>query len=278
MAGFGTPSREEKIILQKIAECLKQQPHKLAVISNYYCKADKRVDMDQLVTMVYPLIDNERAFMDFLEIRYSEIESTPTLVSLKSKTVKNYNLQKAGFGEQRNVLNCEIPVLLVNLIEAYNMLPESTQDELQKDIGTFVNLMFCYQNDVVSLATTPTIAVTMTLKLAKSEAAALTIGTILVAVTSDIHTEMNRWWYKEISGKRCAKNIIDNMAATAGGWGGGYGGAAIGTLIDRGTGIATITSAIIGGWFGRFIANALADLVTEKIFIVPATKGGSVGK
>lgn len=95
------------------------------------------------------------------------------------------------------------------------MVPESAQDELQKDIRTFVNLMFCYQNAVASLATS---AVTSTLNLAKSEATALTIGTILVAVTSDVHTEMNRWWYKEISGKRCTKNIIDNMAATVGGW------------------------------------------------------------
>lgn len=40
-----------------------------------------------------------------------------------------------------------------------------------------------------------------------------------------------RWWNGEISGARCAKNIVDSMVAIGGGVAGGMGGAAIGGMV-----------------------------------------------
>ena len=64
------------------------------------------------------------------------------------------------------------------------------------------------------------------------------VGVTLAAVylSYEIYHDIRRWWKGGISGKRCAKNVIDGIASKAAGAGGAITGAAIGTAIAPGVG------------------------------------------
>ena len=85
-------------------------------------------------------------------------------------------------------------------------------------------------------------------------------------LTNEAIKNLKLWWEGQISGKRCAKNIIDASAAVLAGLGGGVGGAAIGAL-------AGPVGAVIGGTIGTIVsavtAGALVDQLTKTIFDLP---------
>lgn len=51
------------------------------------------------------------------------------------------------------------------------------------------------------------------------------VGLQAINLTFEAWNNLKLWWRGEISGKRCAKNIIDSLAGIAGGYGGGIAGA-----------------------------------------------------
>jgi hypothetical protein len=95
------------------------------------------------------------------------------------------------------------------------------------------------------------------------------VGAYLAA---DVICNMQRWWKGEISGQRCAKNIIDSGIGLAAGIAGGYGGAALGTMVFPGPG--TLIGGIVGGIFRRPLNYAAASLngSRRKFLICPNRK------
>lgn len=75
-----------------------------------------------------------------------------------------------------------------------------------------------------------------------------------------------RWWIGEISGKRCAKMIVDSMISS----GAGFVGAAIGlrALEHYGPQCATV-GAFVGGLIFTITSSQLVDKLTSKIFDLP---------
>ncbi len=91
---------------------------------------------------------------------------------------------------------------------------------------------------------------------------------LLSAVYLTYQTVINlrQWWSGEISGVRCAKNIIDSLGGVAAGVGGVV-GAVIGSVVSGPLGM--LAGGIIGGLVGAHLARILLDQLTQKIFGVP---------
>ena len=106
------------------------------------------------------------------------------------------------------------------------------------------------------------------LSLTRSASGKLVGVTLAVIYLSyEIYQDICRWWKGEISGVRCAKNVIDGIASMAAGVGAGLAGAAIGTAILPGVGSAI--GGFVGGNAAASVMRALSDWVTQKIFNLP---------
>ena len=99
-------------------------------------------------------------------------------------------------------------------------------------------------------------------------------GAVAMVVLSAVYlsyqalSNLRQWWSGEISGVRCAKNIIDSLGGVAAGVGGVV-GAIIGSVVSGPLGI--LAGGIIGGLVGAHLARILLDRLTQKIFGVPKT-------
>jgi hypothetical protein len=97
-------------------------------------------------------------------------------------------------------------------------------------------------------------------------------GNVVLVTLSAIYVgweaikSLKQWWKGEISGKRCAKQVIDGTATFAAGVGGGFGGAAVGSILGP---IGAIGGAIIGGWIASSGAEMVIDWLTQKLFDLP---------
>ena len=94
-------------------------------------------------------------------------------------------------------------------------------------------------------------------------------GGPVIEVIGSIYFNVKKWWNGEITGKRCAKSIIDDGAKVGGAIGGAAGGAWIGSAIGGPIGMAI--GGAIGAAVGAATLNALCELLTEAIFDLPKT-------
>jgi DnaJ domain len=77
---------------------------------------------------------------------------------------------------------------------------------------------------------------------------------------------LKQWWKGEISGKRCAKQVIDATVSFGAGLAGGVAGAAIGSFAGP---VGTLAGSVIGGLITSTVAEKLIDWLTQKIFDLP---------
>eukprot|EP00112_Aurelia_sp_Birch-Aquarium-sp1_P025354 Seg84.1 transcript_id=Seg84.1/GoldUCD/mRNA.D3Y31 product="DnaJ protein" protein_id=Seg84.1/GoldUCD/D3Y31 len=100
-------------------------------------------------------------------------------------------------------------------------------------------------------------------------------GTVVMVGLAAVHLfykayqHIKRWWAGEISGKRCAKSLIDDTAAIIGGMTGGVGGAALGSLLGP---CGTVLGGIVGGWVAAATTNVIFDRLTQTIFGIPQSE------
>ncbi len=83
----------------------------------------------------------------------------------------------------------------------------------------------------------------------------------------DIFRNWTRHGNGEISGVRCAKNIVDSFTELAPGVAGGFGGELFGSTITPGLG--TLAGGVGGGMASTFVCGALFDRLTQWIFNLP---------
>jgi len=94
------------------------------------------------------------------------------------------------------------------------------------------------------------------------------IGVVLVAavLTWEAVVNIKKWWQGEISGKRCAKNVMDAIGSV----GGGYAGAAAGVYVGFAAGpVGAVLGAVAGGLMGSSALGSLSDWATQFFFDVP---------
>ena len=75
-----------------------------------------------------------------------------------------------------------------------------------------------------------------------------------------------RWYNGQISGKRCVKNIIDDVATLAGGMGGACIGGYIGSMFGP---IGGALGALGGNILGAMTLNQISERLTRNIFDLP---------
>ena len=92
------------------------------------------------------------------------------------------------------------------------------------------------------------------------------VGLCAVYLSFDAIKNLRLWWKGEITGKRCAKNIIDATFTVSAGAGGGIAGAAIGAFLGP---LGTIVGGLLGGIISSNVAEMLVDALTKKIFDLP---------
>ena len=101
----------------------------------------------------------------------------------------------------------------------------------------------------------------------KTSGKLVSVGLVAVYLAYVAIVNIKRWMNGEISGARCAKNVIDSCVGVACGVGGRTIGALIGTAIAPGLG--TVVGGVIGGVAATELGNFLSDWATQKIFGLP---------
>ncbi|CAF0816552.1 unnamed protein product [Adineta ricciae] len=152
---------------------------------------------------------------------------------------------------------------LLNLVQGIRAIPADRQAIIISQI----------MNTVESVTGEKSlIAVSVSQSLTRAQVVAgkiIPIAIVAVQLSWEALKSIRLWWNGEISGKRCAKQIIDGSAAVLGGYAGGVAGVAIGTAILPGYG--TLIGSVLGGVAGSLSASALVDWLTQYFFDLPKT-------
>ena len=123
-----------------------------------------------------------------------------------------------------------------------------------KAAATFVNA-FRHGNNIYGAAAMKSAA-----KLLRGNAITATVSMIVISVPDVVDTFRGR-----ISGKQLLKNLATTGGSIAGGTGGWFGGAALGSMILPGVGtvIGGIVGSVVGGFTVQIATDAVADLIVE---------------
>lgn len=123
-----------------------------------------------------------------------------------------------------------------------------------KAAATFVNA-FRHGNNIYGAAAMKSAA-----KLLRGNFITATVSMIVVSVPDAVDTFRGR-----ISGKQLMKNLATTGGGIAGGTGGWFGGAALGSMILPGVGtvIGGILGSVAGGFTVQIATDAVADLIVE---------------
>lgn len=106
--------------------------------------------------------------------------------------------------------------------------------------------------------------------VSKPEFKVVMSGLAPVHLSSEAYNNIKRWWRGEISGERCAKNVIDAMVTTAAGVGGGLSGAVLGATVAGP--IGAVVGGVVGWTVSSNLANILSDRLTLWVFGVPKSE------
>ncbi|XP_060577409.1 uncharacterized protein LOC132734633 [Ruditapes philippinarum] len=103
------------------------------------------------------------------------------------------------------------------------------------------------------------------------------VALVTVVLAWNVILNIKRWWTGEITGVRCAKNIIDCGVGVAAGIGGGIGGEIIGASVGSifgpiGTGVGMVVGAVAGGVLAATTAESLCDRLTQWVFGLPKSE------
>jgi hypothetical protein len=93
------------------------------------------------------------------------------------------------------------------------------------------------------------------------------VGLAGVCLSFEAIKNLYQWWGGQITGKRCAKNLVDATFMVGGGVLGGIGGATLGSAM--GGPFGTVAGGIIGGIVSSQVLHALCDILTQTLFDLP---------
>ncbi|CAF1102871.1 unnamed protein product [Adineta steineri] len=166
-------------------------------------------------------------------------------------------------GNQTNCLSTytETGEFVLNLVQGIRAIPLERQAlMISKIMGAITSV--AGENSLIAMQASQT--------LTRAQVVAgkvVPIVIVAVQLSWEAIKSIRSWWNGEITGKRCAKQIIDASAGILGGYAGGAAGMGIGTALLPGYG--TLAGAVVGGFAGFFGVSALAEWLTEYFFDVP---------
>ncbi|CAF2855688.1 unnamed protein product [Rotaria sp. Silwood2] len=166
-------------------------------------------------------------------------------------------------GTQSNYLHSytETGMPVLNLVQGIRAIPAERQAMIISKIMSTVHSV-AGESSLIAVSTSQALTRAQTIA-----GKVVPIAIVGVQLSWEALKSIRSWWHGEISGKRCAKQIIDASAGILGGYAGGAAGMAIGTAVLPGYG--TLVGAVVGGVAGSFGASALVEWLTEYFFDVP---------
>ncbi|CAF1531489.1 unnamed protein product [Didymodactylos carnosus] len=153
-------------------------------------------------------------------------------------------------------------VFIINLFDILKRLPPAQQKRICADIITLATKIAGPQGALTRLTRGA-------IKFSDRAGYLAHVTIVSVLLSWEALQSISLWWKGEISGQRCAKNIIDAASTVAGGVGGGALGSTIGTVISPGVG--TFIGGLIGGMIGSNAVATLSKWLTEHLFDLPPT-------
>jgi len=152
-----------------------------------------------------------------------------------------------------------VQVLGVSAAQGISSLPVEVQEQLFQGVSKALGA----GENAFTVALKPFLG-----DLAELKSLPKNIGVVLVAavLTWEAVVNIKKWWQGEISGKRCAKNVMDAIGSV----GGGYAGAAAGVYVGFAAGpVGAVLGAVAGGLMGSSALGSLSDWATQSLFDVP---------
>lgn len=275
-----------KRVLDKLNQVLSgdEEAYRLSRILYFLAS---QTDNPRYIQILESTLGNDRAFLatanNILENNFkSTAENDRSYGKVMSEIWNNCmlpNSKASGDGPAKFDLSLvvsnpdrHVNIATFNLCRVLSKMPPDEQVRLM-DVACKVYHALLGEAGAVAIRCSTTSALTIVNRFGKL----VPVSIIGIQMSYEIYCNIRMWWHDEISGKRCAKNIIDSgigiASGVAGGVGGSYAGAAIGTAIAPGigTGIGLVVGGIVGGIAGVELANRLCDLLTQTIFDLPKT-------
>ena len=271
----GEDSQIPQNILNQIAECLKNAPDKLVEVLCFF--SDHEVEITKWYYQVLDAVKgNYKAFQVILNNLIEDLGKLKTSPDhLRSMAdIWNYHLKTILY----NIMSS--PTLMAsaayNFIGTLSRLPPNVQNEVIQLTMTCAGSVIALPLTINSLNQNLNGLLTVT---TSKYGNAISVGLLAVFLTYETWTNVKQWWKGEISGKLCAKNIIDSCAGLAGGVVGGMAGASIGAAVVTGIGLAfgtvvapgvpaigSIIGSVAGGIIGSALATKLSEWLTQYFF------------
>jgi hypothetical protein len=262
-------------ILNKISEYLRDQTEKLVTLMCFFSDHDNQSTKKYIQTL-RAVFNNEKAFqgiVDKLVEDTTKLRDDPNYLRVMADIWDNYlkpnEKKNVGDGQRFDFQAVLSNRELMEATTSYNFIATLSKLDPSAQKRVVQLIINAAENTVgTDLALTLSQRFNNLLQVSRSPAGKMvSVGLLAVYLTIEAWNNLKLWWRGEISGKRCAKNIIDSLAGVAGGYGGGIAGAAMGTLIFPGVG--TVIGAVVGSIAGTAITSCLSDWITQKIFDLP---------
>jgi hypothetical protein len=264
-------------IVKKISEYLRDQPEKLVTLMCFFSDHDNQSTQKYIQTL-RAVFNNEKAFqgiVDKLVEDTTKLRDDPNYLLVMADIWNNYlepnEKKNVGDGQRfdfQSILSTR-ELMGATASASYNFI--ATLSKLDSSAqGRVITLIINVAENTVGtdLALTLSQRFNNLLQVSRSPAGKMvSVGLLAVYLTIEAWNNLKLWYNGEISGKRCAKSIIDSLAGAVGGYGGGMAGAAMGTYIFPGVG--TVIGAVVGSVAGTTVTSSLSDWATLMMFDLP---------
>lgn len=259
-------------IMNKIAEYLTPSPKKLVPIMIFFSLNEEKITKRYVQTL-RTVLHIDAAFRDVVDnlVKDTEkIKDNPEYYSVMAD-IWNYYLKNVDDPQQKfefESLLSDKSLMKTSLIYNFLTMLSNFAPTIKR------NVLQLTERNALAMVNMPTLKSfnqnfdrlfrkTNLFSLARK----VQVGLVVTSLTLETYDSLNLWWKGEISGKRCAKNVIDSCASVVGGIYGGTIGAAAGTCIAPGPG--TIIGGLAGGIAGSVVMHSLSDWLTQYLFDLP---------
>jgi hypothetical protein len=257
-------------ILNKISEYLGNKSENLTTLMCFLADIDNP-NTQKYIQILRAVFNNEKAFqgiVDKLVEDTTKLRDDPNYLRVMADIWNNYlepnEKKNVGDGKRFDFQSILSNKELIEATTSYNIVALLSKLDPSAQRRMVQQMMWITANTTVGTGSTVAVYTNKLLQVMRSPALKMvSVGLLAVYLTIEAWNNLKLWWRGEISGKRCAKSIIDSLAGVAG----GIGGAAMGTLIFPVVG--TVIGAVVGGVAGTAITSCLSDWLTQKIFDLP---------
>ncbi|CAF1459719.1 unnamed protein product [Adineta steineri] len=257
--------QQQQQVFRKLADVMGNRDQLATLLHFIATRENHKYYLDSL----YAKIGQHTAFVAQIQVFFNEAQSAST--DPKQNEIVEYVFNSNLDRRPDPKLRLEFPDYSKHIDVALNLLATVKDKPVLVDgililaipVAAGVRALMPYRQQIGAVASTAWKAISNV--------------RIVITLAYDTYSNIKGWWRGEISGKRCVKCLVDDLAAIGagflGGAGGATGGALIGTAIFPGFGTTAggVIGGFLGGLFGGVVGAALSKWFTEHMFNLPPT-------